>query len=343
MNVKKALKIVVGLLITVLAVWLFLKNSDPGQIWTAVKRISLAAVAGVLCLTVLSLYLRGLRWRFMLPRVPGASSTGLFAIAAISFMANNVLPARIGEAVRVYLLYKRNRHSMHTAIGTVLFERLLDTFFYAGFMVAASWCYFSELSGKMILDKVHALYPLKFGAGILAVLLAVFCLYRFFPARFFQIGDALSPRLWGPLSRGLGHLLKLTRESTEWMFRPGRLAAVVLLSVPVIICYSLSLFVIARALDIPLTFMQALFASGLLAFGVAVPSSPGYVGTLHLACAAGLLLFDVEYNQAAAVAVLYHLLTWLGTVAAGLFFYFTMDMRFGQMHEMEKGEAPWKK
>jgi uncharacterized protein (TIRG00374 family) len=331
MNVKKTLKILFGLLITVLAVWLFLKNSDPGRIWTTVKRISLPAAGAVVFLSIFSLYLRGLRWRFMLPRVPGASNTGLFGISSVGFMVNNVLPARIGEAVRVYLLYKRNRHSMHTSIGTLLFERLLDSFFYAGFIVAASWVYFTALSGKMILDKVHALYPLKFGAGILAVLLAAFCLYRFFPARFFRLGEALAKRLWGPLSRGVGHLLKLTRESTEWVFRPRALSCTVLLSPLVIACYSLALFVIARALDIELTLMQALFASGLLAFGVAVPSSPGYIGTLHLACAAGLMLFGVERNQAAAVAVLYHLLTWLGTVAAGLFFYFRLDVNLKEI------------
>jgi uncharacterized membrane protein YbhN (UPF0104 family) len=163
--------------------------------------------------------------------------------------------------------------------------------------------------------------------------------------RFFRLSEAVAQRLWGPLSRGAGHVLKLMRESTEWMFRPGRLSAVVLLSVPVIICYSLSLFIISRALGIPLAFMQALFVSGLLAFGVAIPSSPGYVGTLHLACTAGLLLFDVEYNQAAAVAVLYHLLTWLGTVAAGLFFYFKLDVNLkeipaGSAESAERKEIP---
>ena len=331
MKVKKGLKILFGLLITAVAIYLFLKNSDPPQIWAAVKRISLPAAGTVVFLSIFSLYLRGLRWRYMLPNVPNASNTGLFGIASVGFMINNVLPARIGEAARVYLLYKRNRHSMHTAIGTVLFERLLDSFFYAAFITLSSWFYFEHLQGRQILDKVDALYPFRFGAGILGVLLAVFCLYRFFPARFFRLGDALSQRLWGPLSRGTGHLLKLTRESTEWMFAFRPLLRVVLLSVPVIACYSLSLWVIARALDIELTLMQVLFASGLLAFGVAVPSSPGYVGTLHLACMAGLLLFDVETNQAAAVAVLYHLLTWLGTVATGLFFYFKLDVNLKEI------------
>jgi uncharacterized protein (TIRG00374 family) len=139
MNVKKTLKILFGLLITVLAVWLFLRNSDPRRIWSAVKRIDAVTAAAVLFLAVFSLYLRGLRWRYMLPNAPGASSSGLFGIAAIGFMVNNLLPARIGEAARVYFLYKRNRHSMHTAVGTLLFERVLDSFFYAGFVTLSSW------------------------------------------------------------------------------------------------------------------------------------------------------------------------------------------------------------
>jgi uncharacterized membrane protein YbhN (UPF0104 family) len=98
---------------------------------------------------------------------------------------------------------------------------------------------------------------------------------------------------------------------------------------------------ISRSLGLDINLLKALFVSGILAFGVAVPSSPGYVGTLHLACMEGLILFGVGVNEAAAAAILYHLLSWSITVTCGLIFYFQMDVSLKdikQAEELENGE-----
>jgi hypothetical protein len=79
--------------------------------------------------------------------------------------------------------------------------------------------------------------------------------------------------------------------------------------------------------------------AGIIAFGVAIPSSPGYVGTLHLAMREALVLFNVDVDTASAIAILYHLISWIATVVTGLYFYFRLDVSFKEIKaaEEEKG------
>jgi uncharacterized protein (TIRG00374 family) len=338
---KKVLKIIIGLFITAAAIYFFLRNSDLQKIGAALKRIDVFTVLLAFFLAIFSLFLRGLRWGFLLPDVPGATKQGLFQLATISFMVNNVLPARLGEAARVYLLYKRNRYSVHVSLGSLFLERVLDTFTYSLFILLPGLVYYGVLSGKKMLGQIDALYPLRFAGILSGSILCLGVLFILFPGPLFKMGEAVERKLWKPMGRGVHHLLRLLKESTAWMFSLKQLIIVILLTPCVVICYTCILLAISRSLGLDINLLKALFVSGILAFGVAVPSSPGYVGTLHLACMEGLILFGVGVNEAAAAAILYHLLSWSITVTCGLVFYFQMNISLKDIKQaegLEKGK-----
>ncbi|MFH0919641.1 MAG: lysylphosphatidylglycerol synthase transmembrane domain-containing protein [Fibrobacterota bacterium] len=341
MNSRKrfsnALKIALGLAITVLALYFFFKSVSLHEVLGHLKRLNALTVLAVIGLTLLSLYLRGLRMKYLLPRQEGASDKGMMAVVTVAFMANNVLPARIGEAVRVFLLYKKNRYSLHSSLGVVAVERVIDSTGYALCVLIPAAFYLPLFRTRQFMGAVPVMYLVKFTfvAACCAILAGL--LYRLFPGRFLGLFSALSDRLWRPVGRALGHLVTLLRESTEWMFNLQRTAIVLALTPLVLGSYVSMMFILARALDVDLRPLQALFSAGVVAFGVALPSSPGYVGTLHLALRESFLVFGFTASAGAAVAILYHLISWAVTVVAGIFFYFRMDVRFSQMKIPESG------
>ena len=324
----EAVKVLIGLSITAFALYFFFRSVDTGKILEAIRKTSPAVILACVMLTVLSLYLRSLRLGVLLPERPGADKRNLFQVVTIAFMINNVLPARLGEAARVFLLCRNNRYSVHVSLGSLAVERLMDSLFYALFIAVPSLLLLPLLAGKKFFGQVDVMVAVRFGWIAAACAISVLLLFRIFPGMFFRLGDRMAAKngTWtGKLAR---HLMILFRESTEWMFSRKKSLLVLALTPAVILCYTAMIFLQCRTLGVVIGIVPVMFVAGVIAFGVAVPSSPGYVGTLHLAMREALVIFGADRDTASAVAILYHILSWAVTVLLGLYFYFKMDVSF---------------
>ena len=79
--------------------------------------------------------IRAARWRvFLAPVLPSSSFKARFATTCIGFMANNLLPARVGEFARAYALSRTEKISASAAFGSLVVERLFDAFVLALFL-----------------------------------------------------------------------------------------------------------------------------------------------------------------------------------------------------------------
>ena len=326
MDLKKLFQIVCGLLITAGAVLFFIKTVDLKQVGPALGRIDALTVLLAAFFCIFSLYLRGVRWRLLLPSDPSANPRGLFALCSISFMVNNLLPARVGEAARVVLAYKRNGYSLHVSIGSVLAERVADMFCYSLFILIPYFTYRELLAGRSILSgfPLHRLIELTLLLAVAVLLILVLCFALL--KKFDRIEAALVRRL-RIFEGGVRHVMRLVRESTAFLADARKCVAVFLLSPVVIGCYTLIFLLIARSVGLEVTWLQALFTAGFMALGAAIPSSPGYVGTLHALVLQGLLLIGLTSAKAGAVAIIFHAAGYISTTALGLWFFFRADLR----------------
>ncbi|OGJ86168.1 MAG: hypothetical protein A2268_01705 [Candidatus Raymondbacteria bacterium RifOxyA12_full_50_37] len=333
---SKSVKIGAGIAITVVALYFFLKGVDGHAVAESFKRVNPITAALVVVLVIFSLFLRGARWGLLLPDEPGASKKGLFPLATVAFMINSVLPARIGEAARVYFLCKNNRYSVHASLGSVAFERVLDSLLYGIFLMFP--IFFVDLAEKKFFGTVDVIVPAHIAAAGVAGIIGAILFYRFFPNLFVRIGGAIALRSPALLAKGIRHGLKLMSSATAWLFDLKKVAGVAVLSPLIVLCYGLCLWLLANMLGISLGPLQATFVMSVVAFGVAVPSSPGYIGPLHLACKEGLVLFGANPADAVTVAILYHLLSWTPVVVTGIFFYFRMNLSIREVKK-EGSEA----
>ncbi len=106
--------------------WLALRNVDLG---TAVARIAesdLAFVFAAAVVLMFGIWLRAVRWRILLAPLGRTTVMQSFSALSIGYLANNALPARLGEIVRVVVLHRDTGIPRSGAVGTIVAERLFD-------------------------------------------------------------------------------------------------------------------------------------------------------------------------------------------------------------------------
>lgn len=327
-----------GVAIAVACLWVFLQPWKNGRLdfsvvshlWNNLRSTPMWVVAGVAGLTVLTLWLRGIRWNLILPESPSAFRQGLFGILVIGFMINNILPARLGEAARVLLLWKRNRFTIAESAGSVLLERIFDTIVYLSFFFIPALF----LSG--LRQLIPYAIPMAVGAGA-AVCALLF--YAFFPAQSRSLAKVFLKFV--PVSLRLKVLTigKELSSNLNWISSPGKCLAMMSLSIVIIACYPamLALLVCDTSFDV----LSSMFGAAWGAIGAAIPGAPGYVGTLHYALKKGLMFCGIEDNKAIAVATLYHAIGYTTTTVLGLYYFLRLRISFKEIghakDELDKG------
>src|SRR5207249_8500195 len=97
-----------------------------GSIATALKQANYWFLLPALVVYFLGVWLRAARWRYLLQPVQPIAVKRLFPVVVIGYMANDVLPARLGEVVRAYVLGEQEGVPKSTALATILVERMFD-------------------------------------------------------------------------------------------------------------------------------------------------------------------------------------------------------------------------
>ena len=233
-------------------------------------------VASVL-LYALATVIRGERWHRILELAGvGASRTDCYALTAVGYMGNNVLPARAGEALRVVILAPRCGASKRTVAGSIVAERLLDVIALAVIFVVTVY---GVLSASVLPTDRPRLMAAILVAAVLG-LCAVIWILRSHHV-FERVRDWLRPLAEAPralLSRSGVVLLAAT-------FVLWAVEASVYLAV-------------ARSVDLQISVSGALYLVALTNFVAALPAAPGSIGTFDAAVAFGAKRLGASGGQA---------------------------------------------
>jgi hypothetical protein len=306
-----------GAVLAAAGLWFFLKDVNPRQLLHDFQTTPLWAIGSVICLTFLTLWLRAVRWNLILPASPPASRKGLFGIVAIGFMINNILPARIGEAARVLLLWKRNGFSVAASAGSVLLERIIDSIMFLAFFFVPA----------LLLPALRPLLPAALPlAAVCGAVVIVLILYAIFPSSVQSIA-ALSLKV-APvkLRPKIGIIGCELASNLHWISSPSKCLVMTVMSFLTVSCNIAMMVILVR--ENYFGFFAGMFASACAALGAAIPLSPGYVGTLHAVLKEGLVRCGVDANKAIVVATLYHAIGYTTVTVAGLYYYLRLRISF---------------
>ncbi len=326
----------IGVVVSVVLLWWTLRDVSFGEVWEHLREVRPALLVLTVALATATFPLRAVRWRYLL-RLEGETLplAPLWHAAAIGFMANNVLPARAGEFARAYAARRLTGVRFTTALGSIVIERVLDGVTLVVILIVGAWAggFSSDTTlGGMTIGSLVRGGGAVFGALLLTSLVVV-RRPGFAIAVVRRLAAAVLPARWTPrlvaIVEGLVHGL-------EGLGSLGSIAAVFLWSVTIWLTAAASFWTGFLAFDIDVPWSAALLTQAVVAFGVAIPSSPGFFGPFEALVRVALGLYGVSPEPAVSLAVGYHLSTFLPITLLGIW-----SLSRAQLHlaELRSGDA----
>lgn len=321
----------VGVAISVIAIFYAARGVEWREVGEALAEARWGLLGLVfLAAPVVNVGMRAARWRILLLPVGRIPFAPLVGATAIGLMANNVLPARVGEFVRAYALGRREGVPTGTAFGSLFVERMFDGFALVGILFVLTWIL--ELPGWVGTTIRIAFYLFL---GFLAF--QVWLLLR--SHRLIGFLQWVSRRFFGGrFEEGIEHNVVAFVDGFRLLRRPGLVVASALLALVQWTLIALTFWLGLAAFDLTARagLEGAFFVNGVTALGVAVPSSPGFVGTFQAFVVKSLEVFGIPPSPAFTFSVGYHAANYLSVTLVGLFFFFRAGLSW---KELERSEA----
>jgi uncharacterized protein (TIRG00374 family) len=315
-----------GFGVTIGFVALLVWRTDVHELLSALTEANYVWVIPAVATTLASYALRTVRWERILRPVRALSFRTLLPVVFIGFMANNLLPARMGEVVRAYALGRKTGLSKSMSLATILLERLCDgiTLVAALGVVAViyplpSWGRQVGIvaGGVFLLGSVGAVFALSHEKTTLTVL------ERLLDRLPGDLGERIHSRI-GSFIFGLGVL------------RSGR-AVVALASWSLLVwtvetsTYYFVLKSVHPVLQSGTLAIAALLLMVTINLGILIPSAPGYVGAYQAFGILALGAFGVPTSVALAITIVAHAEQWTTVTGIGLFFLARESLALGRL------------
>lgn len=305
----KKLLIVVGVLLSIVFLWLALKDTNVTEIQHAFAHARYWPMVPMF-ITLFGFYwLKALRWSVLLSpshRVPGHL---LIPAMMAGAAGNNLLPAHFGELVRVYFAGKKFDIPKSTVLATLVVERLFDV------IVVLVIFSVALLSGE---------YAAKFYHGAIFLLLVALVitiasgLLTFYTERFTGFIESrltfLSVSLRASIAEQIHHLsagLMALRQKSLYV-------GVILNSFAQWLLMAACLYCALLAFNIDASPMVAIVILGFTVVGLTLPTSPGFFGTIEYCFVLGLATVGVDASTALSAAIFYHLPAWVVVTVVGV-------------------------
>ena len=246
-----------------------------------------------------SVWLRGLRWKWLFKESSSPSVSSLYRAELIGYFGNNVLPLRLGELLRTYIVGKENNLSKSFVFGTVVLERLMDMLALTFFGIILLFLYpFEE---QWISD-----YLLNGGVAILILIVTLTILRRF---KFNNTDN----KFLSILNQILEGLLSIRKQ---------KVIPVVISSFLIWGIYLLDVYLIQKAFQFNLSWTQTLAVLVISSLVLSIPSAPGMIGTFHAAVKYTMVdLFAFTPNEGNSFAILMHAYGYILFTLLGAYYF----------------------
>ncbi len=274
---KNRLNLAIGLIVSALFVYLAFRRVEPAEIIYSLKNVNYIWIIPNMVAVMFLMGLRAERWKYLLQPVKVFTAARLFPAVMIGFMANNVLPARLGELVRAYSLGRTTGESRSSIFATIVLERIFDSLsLLTMFWLVILFVPFPPAVKKfgiftLVINVAAVLFlvALKYrGEGIIRLVSKIF---SFLPGSFRKKIESILSHF----TKGLNVFknLKILMIISFW-------------SAVIWVITALSNYFIFMAFGIYPHFIASFILLLFVAAGVMLPSAPGYIGVFQAAVVA---------------------------------------------------------
>jgi hypothetical protein len=297
-----------------LLVWA-LRGVHPGEVVEHLRQARPLPLLAAVVLATVTYPMRLVRWRLLLRDVNGGPlpAAPLWHAVAIGFMANNILPFRAGELVRVLAATQLAGARFSAVLSSVAVERVLDALTVVALLSISLLA--SDLPPDVAVGGVTLRHAAQVSGMLGAAALIAALLVVAFPVAAERVVRQLLPP--GRLAERIVSLIEGFRHGLVVLRSPVLLAGTILWSIIIWVTNALAFFVAFKAFGIPVGFLGALLLQGILVFGISVQLTPGFLGQFEAAIVAALALFRIPAGLASSYAIAYHATTFLPIILLG--------------------------
>jgi glycosyltransferase 2 family protein len=332
---RKYFKFFVLSLLAVLILWYFGRSLDWVEVWQSLRRADIWQVALATLIICLGYLLRAFRWRTLLAPITESNLRDLFATTTIGF-ASVFLFGRAGEVVRPLWLPMRDRRVRPSAaLVTIGLERICDLTAIA-LLFALNLLWFRAPAGReaefILVNRAGLLMLAGTFAGI--IFLVIFGFYSEKITVWF--GNLLTEKRFLPksLTRLFLSLMQNLAASLRILRDPKELALTVFWTATLWFSISIPTYLVLAAFGLPLSFSDTLFVMGWAVVGSLVPTPGGAAGAFHATTAAALIFMNVNRSDAAATAIVLHLVYFAPALFFGIYYFLHGDISWTRFRSL---------
>lgn len=314
----------IGVVISLVLLVLLFRGTNISELGDVFRTANYFFLLPALGLYFFGVFLRAVRWHFLLRSIKPIGYARLVQVTVIGYMANDLLPFRIGELVRAYIMGETEQISKASTLVTILLERVFDGVTMVLFLGAAS--FFLAFN-----DYLRTL--LLLGSILFAVVVLVLVIAASFRERF----DHLIHRVLARLpERWSAHGLKLLDSffhGLSVLRNPLDALLALVFSILAWVCEASMYAVLGLSFGITAAFPVFVLATAVANLATLVPSTPGYVGVFDAPVRYILELFGVNVNVATSFTLLLHTTLVIPVVLLGLVFMWRLGLSLGQLQK----------
>lgn len=288
------------------------------DIWTTMKTGNPLLIALGFAAYYVSFPLRAIRWRALLNSAgineeqgyPVPGTRGLTEIFILSWFANCVVPAKLGDAYRGYLLKKHAKPSFAHTIGTIFAERVIDVFALVSLMLLSILLVFHGTLPSSLR------FPVAGGAGLVLVGVAGM-------GSLFWYGNAIGNRF---PERVQPYFHRLQSGITT-SFSRSSLPRTIGITALIWTLEGARLYFVATAFGVEINAPEAVFVALLASFLTVIPLTPAGLGVVESGTIIALKLLDIPATEAATIAIVDRGIAYWSVIVVGAIVYLVSKYR----------------
>jgi uncharacterized protein (TIRG00374 family) len=310
---KAKVNITLGILVGLLFIWLAFRGTDVEGIKSSFEAANYLYLIPVVFLCIIVLMLRSYRWGVILEPLEKIDQWSLFSITAVGFMAIVLLPWRMGEIARPYLISRKSAIKMGSSLATIVVERIFDML---TLMVV--------LLLVLMMIKLPS-WIFRSACSILIIVIPLFLVLIFLAVkrdRSIKGIDRIISKLPKTLSSRLMRLLHSFLDGLQILPDLKKTFYLAFLSLLTWSLVALSTYILFLSFESMsrLSLVSAYVVLVITALGVTLPTAPGFVGNYHFSCVLALTLFGIPKSDALTFAIILNLIQIIVTIVLGLIF-----------------------
>ena len=309
--------IALGVVVSAVCLWIAVRDVEWARIPPAFAAADYRTLPVIGLLLVAFFWTKAVRWTALLRPLPRGSAepfrtNAVLPAVLIGFAGNNVLPAHAGEFFRVAVVARRWKTPAAGVLSTVVLERVLDV----GAILAlfAASLPFVPGAGR---EYGWFLWIAAAGLAAAAVGCGVFLWKTDGCVRLVERVLAAVPGLPAVVRTGVPRLLRQAAAGLDALRSGPALAGIAALSLLHWALMGGMIWLCLAAFGQRLPPAAGAVVNGVIAFGVLVPSTPGFFGVVQVCFRAGTAPFGVSAAAAFSASVYYQITQWVPVTLAG--------------------------